>query len=251
MAKHLDKVRKYKEDRTCCYVDSKLLATYDGYVALDIDGVFSDTPIGFIRHNRPELVPRDITEFIECHPSLFSGDIVECSPLCKYGVESVSVDSLAMLCDFAVTNNVGFVIVSSWVRSSSTGSSVETLMRYLTNIKSDKPLVVGQTAGLGGSHRENRFFHWLKRFTNGEAKPILAIDDSGSRHFQLLSTLDRLIVPNGRIGFTTNDHLQSFIKLGLVDHFEANWAAENLDGFGKPIVPYGRVWQLAREKIDL
>lgn len=197
--------------------DKEYLNQYNGFIALDIDGVFADTWLNHIRYDHPGIQDPRIKQFL-----LEYSDYVESRAIGKHDVGGVQFESLAYLCALAAEGKFAFIIVSSWVSNPDTCKGVEALMQSL-KINNDLAFVVGQTRGGGGHHREQQFFQWLRDFTCDElenSKEIMAIDDSGYRHFPIMYQNKNLVAPLGRIGFNADDYIRCIRKLRFE---EADW----------------------------
>lgn len=175
---------------------------YSNYLALDADGVFSDTFTGRLR--RRGLIAPDtrVMDFIESNPQIFEQEL-----LGKFDVQGTLAEAVKLLAYYAKMSDTGFIFVSSWIYKSQSFEAVNELFRKVSGVVWDKPFIAGQISAVGT--REDSYLHWIKNNVDVSYKPgIGAIDDSGEKHFPFLSSLGLCITPCGRQGFTVNDYIK-------------------------------------------
>ena len=227
-------------DRFLSLYPKEFLKQYNGFIALDIDGVFADTWLGHIRWDHPRILDRRLIKFAFEYPEFFKDRSIG-----RRDVRGVQFESLAYLCALAADGKFGFIIVSSWVSTPNTCRGVDALMNYM-GVKNELPLVVGQTGGGGGFYREQSFFDWIREFTDSDRpKELLAVDDSGYRHFPIFHQSKNLVAPIGRIGYNTDDYIRSIRKLRLKKEMWYSWASKGyIEGAELPELPRDTMWYL-------
>jgi len=227
--------------------DKEFLKQYKGFIALDIDGVFADTWLSHIRYDHPNMQDPRIEKFLVEYK-----EYIDSGAIGKHDVRGVQFESLSYLCALASDGKFGFIIVSSWVSNADTCRGVEALMELL-NIENPLPFVVGQTRGGGGINREQQFFEWLRDFTCDDldnAKELIAIDDSGYRHFPIFHQSGNLVHTLGRIGFNMDDYIRSIRKLHYDDGNWFTWASSDyLKDANLPELSRDIMWYLIHEQL--
>lgn len=199
---------------------------YSNYIALDADGVFSDTFLGRLRRKGEVASDTRVSDFIANNPSLF-----DMNHLGKFDVRGSLSEAITLLSYLAKDTDSGFVFVSSWINTKETYIAVNELFKYVSGVKWDKPIVCAQISPVGS--REDSFMTWIKENVDLSRNPkISAIDDSGDKHFPFLSVLRRMIAPCGRVGFTTDDYIRMVDILNYnCDHW-GSW----IKGSGKSFI---------------
>lgn len=186
-------------------------------IGLDLDGVISDTWLSRLRYENPSLNDPRLLSFIRSYPQLFKEGMLR-----EHDVKGIQVDSLIYLVKMAQETESGFVLVSSWAHHHPNAyCAVDELCRYLTGFNFTNPLFIGQTSGVSGEDREKAFLNWLEvEAVDFKAKGILAIDDSGEKHFPKMTREGKVVKPVGRNGFVMDDYIRCLRKL---NHNDGNW----------------------------
>lgn len=232
MTKHM--LRVSKED----------LKNYDAIVALDMDGVVSDTYLNILRHKHPALKDKRTTDFIENNPHYFKAKEGELRRLTPHDVRGVMVDSLSLLLAIAKETNIGFVLVSSWIRTKETCLAVEDMFLQLTGMEFNKPLIIGQSNGYGGECREEDFFDLIRNYTDkNHPSLVMAIDDSNP-HFPILGSIGSFVSPIGRNGFVMDDYIRCLRKMNFNDDNWYTWCEHGyLDNVETPRFNKEDLWK--------
>lgn len=173
-----------------------------GILALDLDGVISDTWIGALYHQNN--IPSPMTDFIKSVPHTKHR---VSRNLGRHDVEGVNPSSVMLIADLIHNYPLDVVVVSSWVNGPETYKDVFEMFRYIfPKLKPEQ--WVGQTTGGGGSSREFSFFKFIREnYARDDVKTVIAIDDSGVRHFPTL--VANTVACVGRNGFTVDDYIDA------------------------------------------
>lgn len=232
-----------------CGVNPNELSKCNGIAALDMDGVISESWLRILRHENPTLQDPRVLSFMQEYPYYFEDRI-----LGKTDVRGIQVDALCYLVQMAHMTKTGFVLVSSWVRKPETYLAVQHLLLHLTGLRFEQhPLFLGQTGGGGGEYRETEFLAWLKLHTSeNEPKEVIAIDDSGDRHFPIFSKTHNLVAPVGRVGYTMDDYIRSMRKLRHDDDNWYGWADHGyVEGAEFPLHTKEELWARIHQEKEL
>lgn len=232
------------KNKTNLIIDKKLLSEFDAVYALDFDGVFSENYFS-VGISRMKWVSPALKSFVNEFPHFFScGDgLPAMRDSAVYGIQLDSLQKIVQLCE---ETNGAIVVVSSWVHNDDTALAFQALIDYLFPTDDRGPIVIGSTNGSSGSVRERDFFNWLSEFYN-EPIEVLAIDDSASIFFPVLSELNRVINVNSRNGFVTDDFIAACKKVSMPNEcFEQ--IAKHLDSCTDKVASKETVWKQVTNK---
>ncbi len=194
-----------------------------GILALDLDGVISDTWTGILRHEHN--IPAETQPFIDANPDIVGRTNSKLNP---YDVKSVQYNSVLLIAELIHQCNLGVIIVSSWATSLNPDcyKQVFKLFQYVySDLKEEQWL--GQSCGVGGRMREDRFLNIVRdRFDKDDPKYIIAIDDSGIKHFPKL--VYNTVAPIGRLGFTVDDYIKA---IRILDYDDEQWYDWSYHGY--------------------
>lgn len=184
-------------------------------IGLDADGVFAD---GFYHH----ILNLESNFQIGKSFGIDGGSI-------PYGVSGIHIPNVQVLLS-CLTADCQFVLVSSWITQLYSRPIYELLEEIFQQVASRSiPYFHGETkSGAGGVGREFEFIQYVREndLLNVETR-LLAIDDSGERHFPYLAEHGRLVSPNSLNGFTPTDALKLIRMLGnYSDHYTKDWFDE-------------------------
>lgn len=198
-------------------------------IALDMDGVVGD---GYIGRVLDVLFKTDLTE----------------DELWKYGVRLHDVESLNKHAVLILLNSIGdedqFVLVSSWISKLGINKTYRVVEKIFQTIKPRvNAYFHGQIDfGCGGVGREYEFLKYVGRLTNEQSLPSLemfAIDDSGERHFPLLTNMRRVVAPRSLVGFDPYNslHLRRLLGMYCVQYPESWFDAQYKQDLPKAMTP--------------
>lgn len=172
-----------------------------GILALDLDGVVADTWVGNVYHTNN--IPSPMTEFIESVPHTKHRVM---QSLGRHDVEGVVPSSVMLISDLIHNYPLDVVVVSSWVHGPDTYKEVFQVFQHVFPQLQEHQWV-GQTSGCGGN-REHSFFRFIREnYERDDVKRVIAIDDSGVRHFPTM--VANTVACCGRNGFIVDDYIEA------------------------------------------